>query len=468
LTAVGLTLGMAALAAGPSVWARAAAVLGAVGAVGLGLDLAIRPLPVVGELPSWGAHQVDLALRDGGADPWTALVVAASLPLVVLGLARHLPGVPVGPVVRAAGPVLLAVGAMTAVLLSRPTLLGATTTCAAAVAVGSASAFFARRQQTSAVPALVLTCWPALHLLRVSAPSHLLSATAATALVVLLTALVARGADGADGAPVAAVPATLLAGYAALRWTALLGGSGHADALVLALAAAAAVLAAGSLRRGEATRVAVELGAIPLAAVALGLATDLPTGAAATAALVLTILGTAGCLVAVLHTDRTDISWVGTVLLGIATVVRVADHVGAPERWTMPAAALLLAAGGWRMLTDAHANSPRMLGSGLTLALLPSLLLALDEPLSDRGVLVAFAGLVALAIGVGQRWAAPFAAGAVVTAVLAIRHLGPVAEALPRWISLGAVGAVLLAVGVTWESRRRNLAAAGHYLTGLR
>jgi cell division protein FtsW (lipid II flippase) len=120
------------------------------------------------------------------------------------------------------------------------------------------------------------------------------------------------------------------------------------------------------------------------------------------------------------------------------------------------------------MLTDPRASSSRMLGSGLTLALLPSLLLALDDPLGDRGVLIALAGLVALAVGVGQRWAAPLAAGAIVTAVLAVRHLGPVADALPRWISLGSVGAVLLAGGVTWESRRRNLTAAGHYLAALR
>ena len=129
---------------------------------------------------------------------------------------------------------------------------------------------------------------------------------------------------------------------------------------------------------------------------------------------------------------------------------------------------MLLAVGVRRLRTDPQADSVRVLGSGLTLALLPSLLLALAEPVSVRGAAVAAGGLVALGLGVRRRWSAPFAAGAAVTAVLAVRHLGPVAEALPRWISLGVVGAVLLVVGVTWESRRRNLAAAGRYLAALR
>jgi hypothetical protein len=49
-----------------------------------------------------------------------------------------------------------------------------------------------------------------------------------------------------------------------------------------------------------------------------------------------------------------------------------------------------------------------------------------------------------------------------------VRHLGPVVEGLPRWISLGTVGLALLLVGVTWEQRRRDVQAAGRYLASLR
>ena len=76
--------------------------------------------------------------------------------------------------------------------------------------------------------------------------------------------------------------------------------------------------------------------------------------------------------------------------------------------------------------------------------------------------------MVVLAVGVHQRLAAPFVLGALTTAVLALRHLEPVADAVPRWVSLGGVGVALLVVGVTWEARRRNLESAHRYLTALR
>ena len=89
-------------------------------------------------------------------------------------------------------------------------------------------------------------------------------------------------------------------------------------------------------------------------------------------------------------------------------------------------------------------------------------------PVSLRGVLVAVAGLTALALGVHRRLAAPFVLGALTTGLLALRHLEPYAEAVPRWVVLAGAGVVLLGVGVTWESRRRDLDRAGRYLVGLR
>jgi hypothetical protein len=87
---------------------------------------------------------------------------------------------------------------------------------------------------------------------------------------------------------------------------------------------------------------------------------------------------------------------------------------------------------------------------------------------SLRGALIGAAGVLVLGAGVQQRLAAPFVLGALTTAILALRHLEPVADAVPRWISLGGVGLVLLVVGVTWEARRHNLDTAQRYLTGLR
>jgi hypothetical protein len=146
----------------------------------------------------------------------------------------------------------------------------------------------------------------------------------------------------------------------------------------------------------------------------------------------------------------------------------VVDDVRAPEVYTLPAAVLLLVAGWWRLSSDPGTTSARALSSGLTLALAPSLLLAVDDPVSIRGALVAVGGLAVLALGAARLWAAPFVAGAVTTGVLAVLHLGPVVDGLPRWISLGCVGVLLLVVGVTWEQRRRDVARAGRYLDSMR
>jgi hypothetical protein len=200
-----------------------------------------------------------------------------------------------------------------------------------------------------------------------------------------------------------------------------------------------------------------------LAVVATGYSDDLEV-----VAMALTVVGTAICLIAVTTLDRTPFGWVGAAVLGFATLLRVIEEVQAPELYTLPAAVLLLAVGAWRLRNNPEASSFTMLGSGLTLVLLPSLLLALDEPVSVRGALIAAAGVLTLAFGVQQRLAAPFVFGAVTTGILALRHLEPVADAVPRWLVLGGVGLALLLVGITWEARRRNLEDARSYLTALR
>jgi hypothetical protein len=173
-------------------------------------------------------------------------------------------------------------------------------------------------------------------------------------------------------------------------------------------------------------------------------------------------------VVAVARRDRQLCSWLGAFVLGVATAMRVALEVQAPELYTLPAAVLLLAVGAWRLRTDEDADSFTALASGLTLALLPSLLLALVDPVSLRGALIGAAGVLVLATGIQQRLSAPFVIGAMTTGLLALRHLEPYADAVPRWISLGTVGLALLLVGITWEARRRNLETAGRYLADLR
>ena len=80
-------------------------------------------------------------------------------------------------------------------------------------------------------------------------------------------------------------------------------------------------------------------------------------------------------------------------------------------------------------------------------------------------------GIGALAlvlVGVRLHWGAPLVVGGVALAVLAVRELGPVAVAVPRWTLFALAGALLLTVGVAWERRSRELIAAARYVAALR
>jgi len=43
-----------------------------------------------------------------------------------------------------------------------------------------------------------------------------------------------------------------------------------------------------------------------------------------------------------------------------------------------------------------------------------------------------------------------------------------VEDAVPRWVLIGAAGALLIAVGVTWEARLREARQLAGYVRGLR
>ena len=81
---------------------------------------------------------------------------------------------------------------------------------------------------------------------------------------------------------------------------------------------------------------------------------------------------------------------------------------------------------------------------------------------------MALASVALLALGVRLRLAAPFALGAVATALLAVRNIWPVAAFIPRWSLLFLIGGGLLVTGMTWESRANDVRTAARYLRGLR
>ncbi len=188
------------------------------------------------------------------------------------------------------------------------------------------------------------------------------------------------------------------------------------------------------------------------------------------AAVYLTVAGTTACLLALLHPDRRQVGWLGGALLVLATWCRLAAlGVDAPEPYTLPAAVALLVVGGWHLYRHPGASTLRALGAGLGLALVPSLLWVLEEPVSLRGLLLGLACVALVLGGLGARWSAPLLYGATVGALVVLREAAPyVGAAVPRWALIGVAGAVMIALGVTWERRVRDARAALTYVQHLR
>jgi hypothetical protein len=92
----------------------------------------------------------------------------------------------------------------------------------------------------------------------------------------------------------------------------------------------------------------------------------------------------------------------------------------------------------------------------------------LDEPYSLRALLLGAACLALVVGGVTLRWGAPVVVGAVVGGLVVLRQLAPYAASVPTWLTIGTSGAVLLAVGITWESRMNDVRRASGYLAALR
>jgi hypothetical protein len=186
-------------------------------------------------------------------------------------------------------------------------------------------------------------------------------------------------------------------------------------------------------------------------------------------ALELTVAGVAAGVTAYLSDDRHRAGWVSGVMLTVASWIRLADNnIEAVEWYTIPAAAALLVYGFRRLRHHPGESTWRCLGPGMALALAPSLSLALDDPVTWRGLAVALASVGLVALGGQVRLAAPFALGVVATALLALRNIWPIAAFLPRWTLLFLVGGVLLWAGMTWESRVNDVRTAGRYVRGLR
>ena len=143
-------------------------------------------------------------------------------------------------------------------------------------------------------------------------------------------------------------------------------------------------------------------------------------------------------------------------------------HIVDPEPYTLPTALALVLVGLYRLRVSRDSPTAPTLGPGLALATVPSLLWVLGDPVSTRAALLGVACLAMVLAGVQLRWHAPVVVGALVGGLVVIRELAPYALQTPQWMLIGAAGTVLIACGITWESRMRDLQQAAAYLGRLR
>jgi hypothetical protein len=211
---------------------------------------------------------------------------------------------------------------------------------------------------------------------------------------------------------------------------------------------------------------------VPSAVVAVVVSAGAISGASDSQLALAVHLTVAGVLVtasSLINPTRRALAWPGGLLLAAATWVRLAQlGVHAPEAYTLPSALVLCAVGAWRLRRDATAATLTTLAPGLTLATVPSLLRMLDEPYSLRALLLGAACLGLVLVGVRLRLSAPLVVGAVVGTLLVLSELAPYAAAVPPWLLIGLSGTLLTLVGVTWESRMRDLRTASRYVGHLR
>jgi hypothetical protein len=253
----------------------------------------------------------------------------------------------------------------------------------------------------------------------------------------------------------------LFALFAAAQWLSFAHFPGTYQGLVVVAVGSLGLIASQSLRE---RRLVCEMLSVTWALAGLVMADSSPSHRA----LELTVVGVASGITSYVSPDRRRAGWVSGGLLTLASWIRLMDSdVHTVEWYTLPAAAALLVYGTRRRRQAPDESTWRCLAPGLVLALTPSLLLALDEPLSWRGLLVGLGSVALVALGVRARLAAPFALGAVGTGLLALRYVWPVAAFIPRWTLLFAVGGALLAAGMTWESRVSDVRTAGRYVRGL-
>jgi hypothetical protein len=284
------------------------------------------------------------------------------------------------------------------------------------------------------------------------------------------------GAPGLGPGPASLACAALAAAWAAYGGWApvrdpLLAATGLAQLPLPLVAAAAwqaglAALAAVAVAQWAAARLARPRPGLSLAIETAGWAAAAAAAAPGLrepghASVVLTVTGTL-CLCVALRPGRRFLLWPGLAQAEAALCAwLVSAGVHAPEPYTVPAGAVLLAAGWRRSRRPPRLSSWACYGPGLALLLLPSLVAVWLLPGWARPLVLGLAAAGIALAGGRARLLAPLLLGGVAVVLDAGHELAPavqqLAGMLPRWVPIAVIGLVLLAVGATYEARLRDL-----------
>ncbi|WP_436795689.1 SCO7613 C-terminal domain-containing membrane protein [Actinospongicola halichondriae] len=298
-------------------------------------------------------------------------------------------------------------------------------------------------------------------------PVSIGAATASAPLIVVATVLVAgvlvvltqRALRMQSSGAAMWVAATSLTGLAGLTIDVIrLGSSGDTPMLVAAIAAALASATGPAIERWYPED---ETGAALCADVVTGAALVLAVLASPSLDQASALVGLVG-LVAGFHALREGRRHLLGVAVGAVVVVTwmrlVIAAVALLEAYTLPLAGAFLLGGS--VVGSGTRSSWVRSGAGLFAALVPTTVLALAGDDLARTVVVVAASAMVVLWGAMAREQAPLAIGGVVLGVVALRHLGPVADQLPRYVVFAVAGIGLLATGATFEKRRGDLRRA--------
>lgn len=290
----------------------------------------------------------------------------------------------------------------------------------------------------------------------------------------LAALMVVTAAAAAITAAVAAEPLTRAAvvGYAALvtvvaAAVATLDPSGEATTLTVAAVTVTslALAAAAAWRHGHLEELTLAggagLGAMLAVIAATGLATVIPLAAA------LAVAGLAALAYALLP-DRGLVAVAGVLSCSAATWVLSADAgISVVEAYSLPLAALAGLVGAVHLLRRPDAPSWVTVGPALSAGLLPSALATIGDPDLTRPLVVLAVASLVIAAGTRLRWQSPVVVGTAASVVVAVSQLAPYADGLPRYLSLGTAGVLLLVLGARYEERRREAERAVAWVRAL-